>query len=1037
MPDKPQQETSPAQEDPIISSSLSGLYLITALALVGTLIWALYDEFYGLRPWKGYQARFQEQYSAFLAKTIRRQAQAEEDVRGAGEFSQIEQDLEAAQEAAAPRVTEINAEVNLVNRQLAAVTKEFQVARGEVTALIYELEVARTDRRKASLKKEVEEAKEGPFEVTLPGSNGQVKEVTYTYDEIVAEFKRLQGRRAELIAERAEALLEATELRRKRAAYLQENLRGLGVVQMRGLQETMRTFETKIRQIHVPDVALVDRCYSCHVGTDRNLVPPQLVLTAGDMGGEAAFSTHPTLELLEIHNTDVFGCTPCHNGNGRATSSVEKAHGQYRHWLWPLFPSENIEAGCHQCHSNDVVLELADTLNRGKELYQQKGCIGCHRFEGFDRASEELLAVNQLIRSVETEKQENRREAERSEQAADRATDDAEFERLNARALNLRVTNSNLDHQLEQLELDSRFLMREQKKVGPSLKEVRVKIRPEWIPAWLKDTHGFRPTTKMPAFRMEEEQLQAVSAFIWQSGVEGELRSHPRGNAARGKELFETRGCMGCHSVGEGDALEGGTFAANLSRVGEKDNYDYLVRWIHSPRERTRPYCPFEKRDLGPQDYARHGLPFVFGLENSRCPNDGHELRVQQMTVMPNLRLTLREARDIATYMMTLKRDDASYSPAPYLDDPELKAKGEALVRHFGCAGCHEISTFEEESPIGTELTREGSKPIERLDFALLTHEAEHDGWYNHKGFFDRKLADPAFFDQGKERAPLDKLKMPKPSLQPDEITALTTFLLGSVDPQLPERYFYQPSDQRQDIQEGWWIVKKYNCMGCHQVRIGQSSILMDLPRYQDPDWKEQLPPSLIGEGARVNPDWLIKFLANPAMSTQQVNRNGVRPYLEARMPTFHFSPGEIRKLVRFFAALSAQPQPYIAPKPDPLTPQEQLMARQLFTHPAAPCLKCHATGEAAHDRRATAPNFLLAAERLKPGWTERWMLDPAGMSPGTAMPSDLFRREGERWVFAGPTPGSFRGYDKDHARLLVRYMFQFTPAELRRLTGR
>ena len=1037
MPDKPQQATSPTPEDPVITDSLSGIFLITAMALMGTLVWALYDEFYGLRPWKGYQARFQEHYSGFLAKSIRQQTQAETAVRDSSEFQEIDQALSAAEKAAFPRVEEIDAEVNLVNRQMAAVINQFQEARGRVTALIYELEVARPEGKRASLKREIEEAKKGPFEVTLPGSNGQAQEVSYNYDEIQGEFNRLQARRAELLGERAEALADATELRRKRTTYLRENLVGLGVEQMRGLQEGMRTFETEIRQIHVREVDLVDRCYSCHVGTDRTMVPPQVVLTAEDMGGEAAFASHPSLELLEIHDTDLFGCTPCHNGNGRATSSVEKGHGRYRHWLWPLFYKENIEAGCQQCHSNDIVLELAGVLNRGKELYQQKGCIGCHKFEGFDRESEELTSVNQLIRSIETEKQENRREAERSERGADEATDDAEFDRLNARALYLRVTNSNLDHQLEQLELESRFLLREQKKVGPSLKEVRVKIRPEWIPAWLKDTHGFRPTTKMPAFRMDEEQLQAVSAFIWQSGVEGELRSHPRGNTTRGKELFETRGCMGCHAVGEGDALEGGTFAANLSRVGEKDNYNYLVRWIHNPRERTRPYCPFEKRDLGPEDYARHGLPFVFDLEHSQCPNDGHELQVQQMTVMPNLRLTLPEARDIATYLLTLKEDDATYSPAPYLDDPELKRKGEALVRHFGCAGCHEISTFEEESRIGTELTKEGSKPIERLDFALLTHEAEHDGWYNHKGFFERKFTDPAFFDQGKERAPLEKLKMPKPNLQPEEVTALTTFLLGSVDSQLPEQYFYQPSDQRQDIQEGWWIVKKYNCMGCHQVQVGQRSILMDLPRYQDPDWKEQIPPSLIGEGARVNPDWLIKFLDNPALSEREINRNGIRPYLEARMPTFNFSPGEIRKLLRFFSALSAQPQPYIAPKPDPLTPQEQLMARQLFTHPAAPCLKCHATGEAAHDRNATAPNFLLAGERLKPGWTERWMLDPAAMSPGTAMPSDLFRQEGDRWVFAGPTPSSFRGYDKDHARLLVRYMFQFTPAELRRLTGR
>jgi hypothetical protein len=64
-------------------------------------------------------------------------------------------------------------------------------------------------------------------------------------------------------------------------------------------------------------------------------------------------------------------------------------------------------------------------------------------------------------------------------------------------------------------------------------------------------------------------------------------------------------------------------------------------------------------------------------------------------------------------------------------------------------------------------------------------------------------------------------------------------------------------------------------------------------------------------------------------------------------------------------------------------------------------------------------------------------MTDPAMMAPGTSMPSGLFRREGGRWVFAGPVPGTFSGYQKDHAELLVRYMFQFTPEEQRRLTGR
>ncbi|HXG63990.1 MAG TPA: hypothetical protein VNO70_02715, partial [Blastocatellia bacterium] len=107
-----------------------------------------------------------------------------------------------------------------------------------------------------------------------------------------------------------------------------------------------------------------------------------------------------------------------------------------------------------------------------------------------------------------------------------------------------------------------------------------------------------------------------------------------------------------------------------------------------------------------------------------------------------------------------------------------------------------------------------------------------------------------------------------------------------------------------------------------------------------------------------------------------------------------------------------------------------------LFTSDAAPCLKCHITGDPAHDARAIAPNFLIAGERLKPSWTERWMIDPAIISPGTAMPSGLFVHDEakNRWVFNGPTTPAFATYDGDHVSLLVRYMFQITPDEQRRL---
>ena len=405
---------------------------------------------------------------------------------------------------------------------------------------------------------------------------------------------------------------------------------------------------------------------------------------------------------------------------------------------------------------------------------------------------------------------------------ADAASSNDEANRLNQEAVALRVANSKIDGRIQQLDFQTHSLMQDIKKIGPNLKDVRLKLNRNWIPVWLKKPTDFRPTTKMPNFRLTDHQIQTISAYLWQSGFTDALPKQKPGNAEHGKQLFETRGCLACHSIGEGDQMQGGTFAANLSRVGEKANYDYLVRWIHNARERTRPYCPYEKKDIGPEDYAKKGLPYQFDLQHSRCPNDGHELQVQNMTVMPSLRLSEEDAQDIASYLMTEKKEEPSaYAQASYMDDPALKEEGKKWIRHYGCAGCHEISGFEDEGRIGTELTYEGSKPIERLDFALFTNVAERGGknaepitdpedlarlpegpakgpWYDHKGFFEHKLAEPNVYDKGKVKSETEALRMPNLHLSKLEIQDLTTFLLGSEESSLPDSYQYKPGDARQ-----------------------------------------------------------------------------------------------------------------------------------------------------------------------------------------------------------------------------------------------
>jgi len=332
---------------------------------------------------------------------------------------------------------------------------------------------------------------------------------------------------------------------------------------------------------------------------------------------------------------------------------------------------------------------------------------------------------------------------------------------------------------------------------------------------------------------------------------------------------------------------------------------------------------------------------------------------------------------------------------------------------------------------------RGGSEPIvDPDDLARLPEGPAKSPWYDHKGFFEHKLAEPNIWDKGKIKPELEKLRMPNLHLTKEQVQALTTFLMGSEESALPASYQYRPLDYRRDIQEGWWVVKKYNCMGCHQLIAGQKTSLMAMARYQGPDGQEQLPPKLLTEGARVEPEWLLHFLTNPSLNDRDTNRNGVRPYLQVRMPTFSFSENELGKLVRFFQALARQPFPYIPDQAPVLTAKETEMARSLFSSPAAPCLKCHATGDPAHDRTATAPNFLQAKGRLKADWVERWIIDPQAISPGTSMPSGLFKRENNHWVFSGPTPASFQGYDKDHTKLLVDYIFQLTAEEQRRVSA-
>ena len=124
-----------------------------------------------------------------------------------------------------------------------------------------------------------------------------------------------------------------------------------------------------IKQIWNPELDIADRCITCHLGVSdfRFSNAPQ------------PYKTHP--RLLESHQIQKFGCTVCHQGQGRATEKKD-AHGYVIHWEKPILKGSYVQASCIKCHF-DKKIEDAYLLSRGVKLIKESGCFGCHNISAF------------------------------------------------------------------------------------------------------------------------------------------------------------------------------------------------------------------------------------------------------------------------------------------------------------------------------------------------------------------------------------------------------------------------------------------------------------------------------------------------------------------------------------------------------------------------------------------------------------------------------------------------------------------------------
>lgn len=979
-------------------STLNKVFALSSLALlalVGAMV--LYDY---VRGWK----RFQIEFLRVQKERIEQQLEEARTALTPEQLAELDRRREQSEaELAQNRLELRRAEENLRDwegRHYAA-DQNFRFAKAVLDAMRYDAEVSALQKSRGW------EATQKAFSDQNDRVNHLkllLEDVTAQRDESIRRRDTLTARIAEVDTERKELMAEVERLNKQlstvdatRPDFLLLNAPLLDFV-----SPTLKIEQTVVADMFVDlnylRMPRVDRCMTCHKAIDRpgfeskeesgrlvaeleeqlaafEIAPENIEATRARIAQlqtvadanrnlRNPYRTHPRLDTFvgsaSPHPLLEYGCTVCHRGLDRATDFSRAGHTPSSHeqqerweevWGWeqqkyletPMHPRQHFEAACLKCHSSEVTVEEGTTVNRGAQMVELYGCFGCHKMDSW------------------------------------------RFQDL--------------------------------RKPGPDLTALAEKTTPEFVIRWLGDPKGFRSTTRMPSFfyqrnmvgpevpederhsnvRLQNAEIQAITAYLFSSSKRRVWPPGPTGDPARGAQLVEQVGCLGCHVTTDTftDPERGArparrddfpierNYGFNLVGTGSKSDPSWLYHWLKNPKNY----------------YAE--------------------------APMPDLRLSDEEAADITAWLMTLRKPEFVRSPVPVVDPDALRALtrtymitsmtereadarlnamstdqtlvflGERTIEKYGCFGCHTIDGFEDAKPIGTELTTEGSKNIHLFDFGFVHDYEAHDGKEEHvlhtvPSWIYSKLRSPRVWDDQREKTYQDKLKMPNYYFTEEEADAITAVVLGMTkDRVATERIARRDSDDRL-VEEGLKLVSQRNCRGCHIVeRFGQAIA----ETIEDEGMR---PPDLSPEGARVQSDWLFNFLKDPTVMS-------MRPWLQARMPTFHFEDGEADRLVRYFAADGDVPTFETTER---LDPHGESVAVGGIVFEMLRCAQCHPTeapapGEVA-DLASLAPNLQLSRVRLRHEWIPEWILRPNEIIPGTRMPTN-FPRDAHSGEFTSP----------------------------------
>ncbi|MBV6340578.1 c-type cytochrome [Candidatus Magnetobacterium casense] len=138
-------------------------------------------------------------------------------------------------------------------------------------------------------------------------------------------------------------------------------------------KKTAMTMDIEVKQIYLGGLKRIDRCTSCHIGVENPMMAKALLPLKAHSG-----------PYLKNHPSSKFGCTICHNGQGRAVD-MKNAHGlgHDTHWDLPILPLKYIQSACASCHDSNMLKDKGgDKVVKGEVLFRERGCKGCHKLNG-------------------------------------------------------------------------------------------------------------------------------------------------------------------------------------------------------------------------------------------------------------------------------------------------------------------------------------------------------------------------------------------------------------------------------------------------------------------------------------------------------------------------------------------------------------------------------------------------------------------------------------------------------------------------------